>query len=114
MSHECPHCGGWLTLTVLPDSVSPVSRIQAEVAHYYGLSLPVMLSDRRDAHLARSRQMAMYLAREITPQSLPAIARRFNRDHSTVMSAIKAVKQRIASDANCARDAKVLRARLAA
>ena len=113
MSHECPHCGGALAFRVV-DAFAPISRIQAEVAHYYGLALPAMLSDRRDSHLARARQMAMFLARETTPQSIPAIGKRFNRDHSTVMHAIKAVKQRVAYDAEYARDAEVLRARLAA
>ena len=113
MSHDCPHCGGAISFRVV-DACAPISRIQAEVAHYYGLSLPTMLSDRRDARLARARQMAMFLARETTPQSIPAIGKRFNRDHSTVMHAFKVVKRRIASDTEYARDAEVLRARLAA
>ncbi len=113
MSAACPHCGGEIAVQILP-SIGPVGRIQQEVAHFYGLSLPVMLSDRRDGHLARARQMAMYLARETTAKSLPFIASRFNRDHTTVMWAIKAVKQRIAEDAGCARDVEVLRMRLAA
>lgn len=105
---SCPHCGEALATPNL------VHNVQSEVAHYYGLSMAALMSDRRDKHLSGPRQIAMYLSRQMTMQSLPAIARRFNRDHTTVMWAIKAVQGRIAADGAYARDVAVLRARLAA
>ena len=69
-----------------------VDRIQNVVSDYFNISLTEMLSQRRSRPLARPRQVAMYLAKKMTTRSLPEIGRRFaNRDHTTVIHAIKTI-----------------------
>lgn len=71
-----------------------IDEIQRKVADYYGLKLTELLSERRSREVARPRQIAMYLAKKLTPRSLPEIGRRFgNRDHTTVMHAVKKVEE---------------------
>ena len=71
-----------------------IDEIQRKVADYYGLKLSDLLSERRAREVARPRQIAMYLAKKMTPRSLPEIGRRFgNRDHTTVMHAVKKVEE---------------------
>ena len=72
-----------------------VTEIQDAVAQALGLSREELLSPRRTPRIAHARQLAMYLARELTPLSLAQIAREFNRDHSTVLHAIRSVTQRL-------------------
>ena len=69
-----------------------IDDIQRRVADYYHLKLADLLSARRAREVARPRQVAMYLAKRLTPRSLPEIGRRFgNRDHTTVMHAVKRI-----------------------
>ncbi len=69
-----------------------VDKIQNTVSNYFNISLTEMLSQRRSRPLARPRQMAMYLAKKMTTRSLPEIGRRFaNRDHTTVIHAVKTI-----------------------
>jgi hypothetical protein len=71
-----------------------VSTIQAVVARHYGLTRRAMLSPRRWSRIARPRMIAMYLAREFTPASLPRIGQQFGgRDHTTVLSAMRRVSR---------------------
>jgi chromosomal replication initiator protein len=71
-----------------------IDDIQRKVADYYGLKVADLLSERRAREVARPRQIAMYLAKKMTPRSLPEIGRRFGkRDHTTVMHAVKKVEQ---------------------
>ena len=71
-----------------------IDEIQRKVAEYYGLKVADLLSERRAREVARPRQIAMYLAKKMTPRSLPEIGRRFGkRDHTTVMHAVKRVEQ---------------------
>lgn len=92
-----------------------VSHIQAVVATFYGIHVNSMWSSRRGRDIARPRQVAMYLARELTPMSLPDIGRRFGkRDHTTVMYGIGAVKDRMLIDRELEGDLKILRERLVA
>lgn len=71
-----------------------IDEIQRKVAEYYGLKVSDLLSERRARDVARPRQIAMYLAKKLTPRSLPEIGRRFGkRDHTTVMHAVKKVEQ---------------------
>lgn len=105
----CPVCGGPAKPRTL------VAHIQATVAAYYGLSLGTMKSAQRSQAIAHPRQIAMFLASEMTPKSLPEIGRRFGgRDHTTVIHAIKAVRRRIAEDPEIEMDVEVLRERIAA
>ena len=69
-----------------------VDKIQTIVSNYYNIPLSEMLSQRRSRPLARPRQVAMYLAKKLTTRSLPEIGRRFaNRDHTTVIHAVKTI-----------------------
>jgi chromosomal replication initiator protein len=72
--------------------VVTVDKIQNTVANFFNISLSEMLSQRRSRPLARPRQIAMYLAKKLTTRSLPEIGRRFaNRDHTTVIHAVKTI-----------------------
>src|SRR5208282_4802197 len=65
-----------------------ISEIQAATCRHFGLSSDELLSSTRTARVAWPRQVAMYLARELTGESLPAIGRHFGgRDHTTVLHA---------------------------
>ena len=72
--------------------VITVDKIQNKVSNYYNITLAEMLSQRRSRPLARPRQIAMYLSKKMTTRSLPEIGRRFaNRDHTTVIHAVKTI-----------------------
>ena len=72
--------------------VVTVDKIQNTVSNFFNISLSEMLSQRRSRPLARPRQIAMYLAKKLTTRSLPEIGRRFsNRDHTTVIHAVKTI-----------------------
>ena len=72
--------------------VITVDKIQNAVSNYFNIALSEMLSQRRSRPLARPRQIAMYLAKKMTTRSLPEIGRRFaNRDHTTVIHAVKTI-----------------------
>ena len=69
-----------------------VDKIQNAVSNYFNIPLGEMLSQRRSRPLARPRQIAMYLSKKMTTRSLPEIGRRFaNRDHTTVIHAVKTI-----------------------
>ena len=72
-----------------------VAAIQDAVGSVLGVSRTDMLSSRRTPQVARARQLAMYLTRELTSLSLAQIAREFDRDHTTVLHAIRAVSGRL-------------------
>ena len=77
-----------------------VDKIQRSVAEEFGVTLDDMASKRRARVVARPRQVAMYLCKQLTKRSLPDIGRRFGgRDHTTVMHAVKRIKQLRAEDA---------------
>ena len=74
--------------------VVTVDKIQNIVSRYYNITLTDMLSQRRSRPLARPRQIAMYLSKKMTTRSLPEIGRRFaNRDHTTVIHAVKTISK---------------------
>ena len=76
-----------------------VERIQDLVAEAFGLTREELLSPSRAARVTWPRQVAMYLAREHTHETLPAIGARFGgRDHSTVLHACKRATDRIRTD----------------
>ena len=69
-----------------------VDKIQNVVSNFFNIPLSEMLSQRRSRPLARPRQIAMFLAKKMTTRSLPEIGRRFaNRDHTTVIHAVKTI-----------------------
>ena len=72
--------------------VITVDKIQNTVSNFFSIPLAEMLSQRRSRPLARPRQIAMFLAKKMTTRSLPEIGRRFaNRDHTTVIHAVKTI-----------------------
>jgi chromosomal replication initiator protein len=92
-----------------------IEDIQKNVAEYYNIKVAEMSSARRAQMVARPRQVAMYLAKQLTQRSLPEIGRKFgNRDHTTVMHAVKRVDQLRQADAGFAEDVELLRRMLEA
>ncbi|MGI9435149.1 MAG: chromosomal replication initiator protein DnaA, partial [Geminicoccaceae bacterium] len=90
-----------------------IEEIQKRVAEHYSIKLSDMHSSRRARVVARPRQVAMYLAKQLTPRSLPEIGRRFGgRDHTTVMHAIKKIEELRASDSVMNEDIELLRRQL--
>jgi len=76
-----------------------VEFIQNLVASHFNLNIQELLSPRRSRSLARPRQIAMYLAKQHTTNSLPDIGRKFsNRDHTTVIHAVKKIEELIKRD----------------
>ncbi|HVC61484.1 MAG TPA: chromosomal replication initiator protein DnaA [Acetobacteraceae bacterium] len=87
-----------------------IDEIQRKVAEHYNMRLTDMFSARRARNVARPRQVAMYLAKQLTSRSLPEIGRKFgNRDHTTVMHAVSRVGQLIEVDPAFAEDVELLR-----
>ena len=87
-----------------------IEEIQKRVAEHFSIRLTDMSSARRARAVARSRQVAMYLAKQLTQRSLPEIGRRFgNRDHTTVMHAVSRVGELMSRDAGFAEDVELLR-----
>jgi chromosomal replication initiator protein len=88
-------------------------QVQEAVAARLELTVAVLLSPRRTAPVARARQLAMYLTRELTDLSLPAIAEAFNRrDHTTVLHAIRRVESSALEDASVSRTLEELSSQL--
>jgi len=82
-----------------------LSNIQKTVAEYYQISLPNLLSDSRSRSLARPRQLAMALAKELTDHSLPEIGKAFGgRDHTTVLHACKTIRALCQTDGKLRQD----------
>ena len=76
-----------------------IEEIQKKVAEQWSIRLTDMTSARKSRIVARPRQVAMYLAKQLTDRSLPEIGRMFgNRDHTTVMHAVKRVTELMAED----------------
>lgn len=87
-----------------------IEDIQKRVAEHYGLRMADMISACRMRAVARPRQVAMYLARQLTSRSLPGIGRKFGgRDHTTVMHAIRRIEELRALDAVLNEDIEQLR-----
>jgi len=87
-----------------------VEEIQRQVASHYQVRMGDMHSARRSRAVARPRQIAMYLSKQLTQHSLPDIGRRFGgRDHTTVLHAVKKVDELCAVDAGFRDDVEFLR-----
>ena len=92
-----------------------VREIQQETADAFGISIDELLSSSRSAPVAWPRQVAMYLARELTDQTLPAIGRAFGgRNHTTVLHACRRTAERIAADPEAQEVVRELTERLGA
>jgi chromosomal replication initiator protein len=87
-----------------------IDEIQKKVAEHYNVRLADMSSARRARAVARPRQVAMYLAKQLTQRSLPEIGRKFGgRDHTTVMHAVRKVEELCAADRGFGEDVELLR-----
>jgi chromosomal replication initiator protein len=87
-----------------------IEEIQKKVAEHYNIRQTEMTSARRARAVARPRQVAMYLSKQLTARSLPEIGRKFgNRDHTTVMHAVSRVTELIQTDGDFAEGVELLR-----
>ncbi|MGT2911976.1 chromosomal replication initiator protein DnaA [Streptococcus cameli] len=78
-----------------------IDKIQTEVGNFYGISVKEIKGAKRVQNIVHARQVAMYLARELTDNSLPKIGKEFgNRDHTTVMHAHNKIKTMLMDDEN--------------
>ncbi len=91
------------------DKRTTIDEIQKKVAEHFNISVKEMQSSRRARTVARPRQIAMYLAKQLTSRSLPEIGRKFDRDHTTVMHAVRKVEELILEDASLAENVEALR-----
>ena len=95
-------------LAVLNRQIS-IDNIQKTVADYYKIKVSEMYSKKRVRSLARPRQVAMALAKELTPMSLPEIGEAFGgRDHTTVLHACRKVRELVEADQMIAKDHSLL------
>ncbi|MCV2867037.1 chromosomal replication initiator protein DnaA [Defluviimonas sp. WL0002] len=87
-----------------------IEEIQRKVAEHYNIRLSDMIGPKRVRTIARPRQIAMYLAKNMTTRSLPEIGRRFGgRDHTTIMHGVRKIEELKASDNQLDEDLKLLR-----
>ena len=87
-----------------------IDEIQRRVAEYFNVRMSDMLSARRARAVARPRQIAMYLAKQLTTRSLPEIGRKFGgRDHTTVIHAVRKIEQLRGEDPALDEDVDLLR-----
>jgi chromosomal replication initiator protein len=90
-----------------------VERIQALVADYYNVTLEDMKGKRRDKHIVFPRQVAMFLVREETPSSLPAIGKAFGgRDHTTALHSIEKIANELKEDERLRYEVQSIREKL--
>lgn len=95
-------------LTVQNRQIS-VENIQKTVADFYNIKVADMYSKKRPANIARPRQIAMYLAKELTQKSLPEIGELFGgRDHTTVLHAVRKIAEERGKDAQLNHELHVL------
>ena len=86
-----------------------IDEIQKRVSEHFHIRHAEMVSARRAREVARPRQIAMYLAKQLTPRSLPEIGRRFGgRDHTTVIHAVRQIEKLRASDSEIDHDVVAL------
>jgi chromosomal replication initiator protein len=105
-----------LAAMTLRDVAQPndITRIRIDdilkiVGRHYNVARSDLLSPRRARSIVRPRQVGMYLAKKLTPRSLPEIGRRFGgRDHSTVLHAVRKIEELILTDEQLAREVALL------
>lgn len=87
-----------------------IEDIQRVVSKHYNVTKADLLSARRTRTIVRPRQIAMYLAKMMTPRSLPEIGRRFgNRDHTTVLHAVRKIEELAKADNGLAQEIELLK-----
>ena len=96
-------------LLTLQAKLVTIENIQRTVAEYYKVKIADLLSKRRSRSIARPRQMAMALAKDLTNHSLPEIGDAFSgRDHTTVLHACRKIKELLTSSLDVQEDYKNL------
>lgn len=104
-----------LGAAVDPAPVITIDRVQRAIAQEYGVTRNDLISSRRTKDIVRPRQIAMYLARHMTPRSLPEIARRFGgRDHTTALHAVRRISSLIEADSGLMIHVEYLKAKICA
>lgn len=94
-------------------TVIPIEKIQTEVGKFYNVSVNEMKGSRRVQNIVLARQVAMYLAREMTDNSLPRIGREFGgKDHTTVIHAYEKIKGMIEIDDNLRLEIQTIKKKL--
>ncbi len=92
-----------------------IEEIQRRVCEHYNVRISDMNGPKRHRTIARPRQVAMFLAKGLTSRSLPEIGRRFgNRDHTTVLYAVRKIEEMIQTDSTLADDIEMLKRMLEA
>ena len=87
-----------------------VEEIQRKVAEHYNVRLSDLIGPKRVRTIARPRQIAMYLSKQLTSRSLPEIGRRFGgRDHTTIMHGIRKIEELKEADRQLGEDLELLR-----
>lgn len=87
-----------------------IDDIQRKVAEHYNIRLADMVGPKRARNIARPRQIAMYLSKQLTSRSLPEIGRRFGgRDHTTIMHGIRKIEELLSEDKAIAEDVAMLK-----
>jgi chromosomal replication initiator protein len=87
-----------------------IEEIQRRVAEYYNIRLSDMIGPKRLRNIARPRQVAMYLAKQMTTRSLPEIGRRFGgRDHTTIMHGVRKIEELMVTESQLVDDLQMLR-----
>ncbi len=87
-----------------------IEDIQRVVSRHYNVSRQELVSDRRTRVIVKPRQIAMYLAKTMTPRSFPEIGRRFGgRDHTTVLHAVRKIEELITSDTKLGHEIELLK-----
>ncbi len=112
--------GREITLDLVQDCLADILRasdrkltieeIQRKVAEHYNIRLSDMIGPKRLRNIARPRQVAMYLAKQLTSRSLPEIGRRFGgRDHTTIMHGVRKIEELMATDSQLSDDLQLLK-----
>jgi chromosomal replication initiation ATPase DnaA len=95
------------------DTGPTIATIQAATCRHFSMTRNEILSERRTKEVVYPRQIAMYLCKTLTPRSLPEIGRRFGkRDHTTVLHAVRKIKDLIRRDCLVAYDVAHVEAQL--
>jgi len=94
-----------------PDPIS-VNTIKKQVAAHYDLRVSDLMGSCRQRSIARPRQLAMYLTRDMTDLSLPVIGKAFEKNHATVLHACRTVQDKIHTDAELRRAVSSLRQKI--
>jgi chromosomal replication initiation ATPase DnaA len=103
-----------LWFSIEADAVHTIENIQRVVAGRYGVSRLDILSSRRPERIVAPRRIAMYLAHKLTNHASGAIGRQFDRDHTTILAAVKKVERMMRADGELRAQVAALEAVLAA